>query len=181
VAGADIDRAAIERARQMIPDGEFQAGDMADLSFLPEQFDIIRLDNTLEHVAFPSELLRRARRWLKRTGSLMVYVPHGRSGSIRLFGEYAVNVWPPFHLQLFSRVGLRLVLAESGYDSVRCWGYTPRGIFSSSFVQWWKREGRIGAAAAGTPPARLIEASVWPLLALARHEEELIGVGHASS
>jgi SAM-dependent methyltransferase len=177
VAGVDIDAAAIARAREAMPSGTFRIGDPAEVAFDPESFDVIRLDNTLEHVPDPQGLLAHARPWLRRRGILIAYVPHGRSASIRAMGEHSVNIWPPFHLQLFSRQGLKRVLLRAGYPVARCWGYTPRGILASSIAQWRRGSYRSGAAPVPTAAGRVVESAVWPFLAVTRTHEELIGVG----
>jgi SAM-dependent methyltransferase len=179
VAGIDIDEAAIARARLAMPDGDFRAGDPEDVDFEAHRFDLIRLDNTLEHVPAPETLLARARLWLRDGGRIIIYVPHGRSASIQLFGELAINIWPPYHLQLFSRAGLRRLLENVGFKSVTCWGYTPRGVLGSSFVLWRRCEPRVGAAPGAARTTRWIELMAWPLVTATRRDEELIGVGRA--
>jgi hypothetical protein len=140
---------------------------------------VIRLDNTLEHVPEPRGLLARARLWLRDGGRMIIYVPHGRSASIKLFGELAISIWPPYHLQLFSRSGLRRLLQTVGFKTVSCWGYTPRGILASWWVQWRRCELRVGAAPGAPKSAQWAELAAWPLVAAIRRDEELIGVGRA--
>jgi SAM-dependent methyltransferase len=177
VSGIDLDASAIAKAQQAMPDGEFEVGDPTEADLGMAKFDIVRLDNTLEHVPDPRRLLTKIRPALKPGGRLLVYVPHGRAASIAIFGKYSINVWPPFHLQLFSRDGLRALLVASGFNPVSCWGYTPRGILASSASHWMHREARGGAARRPSALACVVELALWPLLVATRSQEELIGIG----
>lgn len=65
----------------------------------------------------------------------MVYVPHGRSLSMRLMKGNSISSWIPFHLQLFTYKSLRWLLEEAGFTDIKIYGYYPTSWLPLSFVQ----------------------------------------------
>jgi len=67
----------------------------------------------LEHVPNPKEIIRECHRLLRAKEQLLVYVPHGRSLSMRLIKSNSISSWMLFHFQLFARKVLGAVDGRS--------------------------------------------------------------------
>ncbi len=128
VSGIDLNVAGIARAQSLMPDGEWYAGQLETAPpWAP--FEVIRTDNVVEHLPDPLTALSLLRSRLAPGGHLICYVPHGRSLSVRLLGDRSISVWVPYHLQLFSRRGLELLLRRAGFDEIEIGLYSP--------LDWW--------------------------------------------
>jgi SAM-dependent methyltransferase len=84
LAGVEIDPAALEAARQRVPDAELHQAGAEDLPFADESFDCVTCIEVLEHI--PGALRRRAlaemRRVLCPGGRLVLRVPHAGLGTV---------------------------------------------------------------------------------------------------
>lgn len=89
--------------------GLFRAAD-----FPGEDFDVITLDQVIEHTVDPVLLLREAASVLRPDGLLLLSTPNGHSLTARLFGRRWVHCHTPYHLQLFSARSLARAAAEAG-------------------------------------------------------------------
>jgi SAM-dependent methyltransferase len=125
VFGTDVSTRAIDAARRTVPNGVFLEGELEAIDLPPESFDIIRMDNVLEHVPEPEPLLHRCRELLNPQGRLYVYVPHGRSLSVRVLGKYAYSALTPIHLNLFTVSTLRRILSRAGFSCVDIVQFCP--------------------------------------------------------
>jgi 2-polyprenyl-6-hydroxyphenyl methylase/3-demethylubiquinone-9 3-methyltransferase len=119
VVGAEVAQAALERARRAHPglplelvavDGPLPFGDQA--------FDLVWASEVIEHVADTGPWLSEVRRVLAPGGRLLITTPsHGRLrlalGGIEPYSEPLGD-----HLHLYSRVSLRGLLQEFGFDDV---------------------------------------------------------------
>jgi len=150
VAGVDLNRAGIDRARSRLPGAFFHAGPIEALA-PEERFDVIRTDNVLEHIPQPREIIAHLRTRLRPNGRLFAYVPSGESLSVRLFHDRSVSVWVPYHLSLFSREGLGRLFTRAGFSNVSVLPFTP--------PDWWKITARQLVAKPGylSKPATPIE------------------------
>jgi 2-polyprenyl-3-methyl-5-hydroxy-6-metoxy-1,4-benzoquinol methylase len=85
-----------------------------------KKFDLILLDNVLEHVTDPFELLKNISQIISNTGCLIIEVPNDFS----LFQQYLLDnghidrefwVAPPDHLSYFNKNGLISIADDSGW------------------------------------------------------------------
>ncbi len=177
VTGIDLNARAIDYARRILPQGRFYAGSAADIP-QGEMFDVIRIDNVLEHLPSPSQTLCELRRHLRMDGRIFVYVPNAEAPSVRLLKGYSCLSWCPYHLQLFTGRGLKSLFARSGFTEVKVFSFTP--------LSWWELTMQQLVAPPGfalrppKPAERLAALSarplapLWLLLAKLRLGEELI-------
>jgi len=176
VWGVDVGADAIEVCRQVLPEGHFIRSEFDETGLPDAYFDYVRIDNALEHVSNPRATLQECRRVLVPGGTVMVYVPHGRSLSLRMMKGRSISAWIPFHLQLFTRRSLARLLRETGFDEVEIYGHSPLHWLPMSVLQLagWKANGRASRL------LPLLIAACFPvgwLATKAGMAEELVGLG----
>ncbi|MDD5242729.1 MAG: class I SAM-dependent methyltransferase [Syntrophorhabdaceae bacterium] len=174
--GVDVGVDAIRLCKDLLPQGHFFQGALQEADLPDNYFDYIRIDNALEHVPNPKEVIKECRRLLCREGQLMIYVPHGRSLSMRLLKGNSISAWIPFHLQLFTRKSLKQLLSKVGFKDIQIYDYNPPSWLPSSIMQWKYREQ--AAAKYYYPP--WLSFACYPLGYLAAKcglGEELVGIG----
>ncbi len=69
----------------------------------------------------------------------MIYVPHGRSLSMRIMKGNSISAWIPFHLQLFTRKSLGRLLDDAGFNDICIYEYNPPSWLPLSIMQWRNR------------------------------------------
>jgi SAM-dependent methyltransferase len=174
--GVDVGADAIEVCRQVLPKGTFIRSELDQTGLPDSYFHYVRLDNALEHVGEPGATLRECLRVLIPGGTVMIYVPHGRSLSIRAMKGRSISSWIPFHLQLFTRNSLATLLRESGFEVVEIRGYSPLHWLPMSIMQLfgWNANGRarrlLSVLIVACAPMGWLAAKVGMA-------EELIGIG----
>jgi len=176
VWGVDVGVDAIRLCKELLPQSHFVQGELQETGLPDGYFDYIRIDNALEHVQNPKEVIRECRRLLCEGGQLMVYVPHGRSLSMRLMKGNSISAWIPFHLQLFTRKSLKRLLYEAGFDDIRIYEYNPRSWLPLSIMQWKNKK----HATAKYNHSRLQALACYPIgwiVSKVGLAEELIGIG----
>lgn len=181
VWGVDVGIDAVRLCKELLPHGHFFQGELQDTGLPDGHFDYIRIDNALEHVPHPKEVIAKCRRLLRGGGELMIYVPHGRSLSMRLMKGNSISAWIPFHLQLFTRKSLKRLLDEASFTDIQIYGYYPISWLLSSFIQWKNRKQT--TVKKHDYPAWL-SCVFYPIGWLAAKfgmEEELIGIGRLQS
>lgn len=176
VWGVDVGADAIRLCKELLPQGHFFQGELQETSLPDGHFDYIRIDNALEHVPNPKEVIRECHRLLCGGGQFMVYVPHGRSLSMRLMKGNSISAWIPFHLQLFTRKSLKRLLDEAVFKDVRIYEYNSTSWLPLSIMQWKNQK----QAKTKYSHSRLLALACYPIGWLAAKVgmgEELVGVG----
>ena len=136
VWGVDVGADAIRLCKELLPQGHFFQGELQETGLPDGYFDYIRIDNALEHVPNPKEVIRECCRLLCEGGQLMVYAPHGRSLSMRFMKGNSISAWIPFHLQLFTSNSLKWLLNDAGFKDIRIYEYNPTSWLPLSIMQW---------------------------------------------
>ena len=196
VWGVDVGEDSIRICRELLPQGHFIQGELQETGLPDSYFDYIRIDNALEHVPNPKEVIAECHRLLRGGGQLMIYVPHGRSLSMRFMKGNSISAWIPFHLQLFTRKSLRRLLEDAGFNPqvspvpstgatgqaqitpiqpVRIYEYNPTSWLPLSIMQWKNR--RYTTMKLNPPP--WLTLACYPigwLVAKCGIGEELVGI-----
>jgi 2-polyprenyl-3-methyl-5-hydroxy-6-metoxy-1,4-benzoquinol methylase len=116
VVGLDVSRARIARARKLYPEGEFDDRPIEETGVAPASLDLIIMDNVIEHLPEPVEMLRTLRRYLKPQGRIVVITPNMTSGHFRLLGRrWTPELAPHAHIFLFTPASMRVLLANAGF------------------------------------------------------------------
>ncbi|MBU1377184.1 MAG: class I SAM-dependent methyltransferase [Alphaproteobacteria bacterium] len=99
---------------------------------LSEQFDVVMMQSSLEHVLDPDAVLSGLHRILAPGGVVLIRIPIISSYAWRTYGGEWGNLDAPRHVTLWSQSGFEAAAARNGWKVARaaCDGYM-RGITSS--------------------------------------------------
>jgi SAM-dependent methyltransferase len=87
----------------------------AVLRDIPESFDVIMFNHSLEHVPDIQAELSEARTHLASGGFCLVRLPTPSSEAFRTYGESWVQIDPPRHIALPSREGMGILARNAGF------------------------------------------------------------------
>lgn len=89
--------------------------------YTPASFDVVTLDQVIEHVSDPVAVLRGVGQVLKPGGMLVLSTPNADGLGARLFGNRWIHWHTPYHQQFFSVQSMGLALQAAGLvlESVR--------------------------------------------------------------
>ena len=121
--GIDVDSHAVEAARSHGFSAHCGTADSDALR--DESFDVITLNQVIEHVEDPIATLVSLREHLESAGTLFIATPNGDSASLRRTGRTWINWHVPYHQHIFSQDSLRLIAAAAGLTPVRMSTRTP--------------------------------------------------------
>lgn len=136
VSGVDFSNTGIDRNNpELVP--YVRTGDaVKDIELQiknKSKFNLINLDNVLEHVTDPIKLLENLSKILSNNGLIRIEVPNDNSKLQELLNSYgSLNyewVHPPDHLSYFNFDNLRLVLEATGYKVVNMLADFPIELF----------------------------------------------------
>ncbi|MCR9219918.1 MAG: class I SAM-dependent methyltransferase [Alphaproteobacteria bacterium] len=142
LVGVDFSNDAVSRARAKdleVIEGRIEALPEASL----EQVGVFVMNQLIEHVEDPGEVLRSCARMLRPGGVLIMETPNHTAWDARMFRRRYWGGWhAPRHWNIFSAQSLGALAEKSGLEVVSA-GYTlnPFGWLHS--VQYWMRE-RLG-------------------------------------
>lgn len=129
--GYDIDREAVEAARQAV-EGDVEVGTIHDIED-GAAFDAVVMFHVLEHVDDPLATLLRARALLRPGGVLSIATPNATSWLHHLYGSRWRGLEPPRHFQVFTEPGLRHLLGRAGFVEMEIFT-TARNAGSLAFA-----------------------------------------------
>jgi 2-polyprenyl-3-methyl-5-hydroxy-6-metoxy-1,4-benzoquinol methylase len=112
-AGLDIDLDLLSHVHCSYGLDVHQA-EASQLPFGDEQFDVVHLAHTIEHLADPLAVLREVRRVLKPAGCVLLSTPNVESLGRRVLQEYWSAFAAPLHLVLFTPQSLRWAVECAG-------------------------------------------------------------------
>ena len=133
VLGLDFSSFSLEKFHPALRE-RLRTGDLYEevqnLVATDQQFDVLWLDNVLEHVLEPADLLRQCRALIKPDGVLVVDVPNDFSALQQHLldsGQIDRPFWIvlPDHLSYFNPTGLRNLAAATGWHTTKIIGDQP--------------------------------------------------------
>ena len=93
-------------------------GGATELDYPPESFDVVYVNQVLEHTFSPRVTLRSVHEVLRPGGALVLAVPNYGSLQMRMLGRYSSALDPPRHLYQFERGTLQRYLDETGFHKI---------------------------------------------------------------
>ncbi|MFN6495909.1 MAG: class I SAM-dependent methyltransferase [Nostoc sp. DedQUE01] len=126
VIGVENSTSGILLARQNIPECKFIEASIYNLpdAELEKGFDIVIAAEVIEHLFYPRELLRSAKKCLKPKGHIILTTPfHGywKNLAMALFGKMEQHLnplWDGGHIKFFSVATLTNLLEEEGFTDI---------------------------------------------------------------
>jgi SAM-dependent methyltransferase len=97
IYGLDYSKSAVRRARKLVPKGKFIKGDIYNLPYPSDFFDMVFCIQTLEHLTNPKKVLTEMDRICKPDGMILISVPNGEIDNY----EGHVNFWDESALRGF--------------------------------------------------------------------------------
>jgi 2-polyprenyl-3-methyl-5-hydroxy-6-metoxy-1,4-benzoquinol methylase len=80
--------------------------------------DLITLNDLIEHVFSPKDLLQRCYEVLKPNGFISIATPNGQGFDFVILKDRAVNITPPEHLNYFNPESIKILLESTGYNVI---------------------------------------------------------------
>lgn len=90
--------------------------DSLDTALSQQQFDVILMSHSLEHVHSPTQALANLHPLLRPAGHLIIEVPNLESLLTYWFGELGLAFDTPRHLYMYSPETLRKLLEKTGFE-----------------------------------------------------------------
>lgn len=114
VRGVDVSEYATGIAREYYSLDIF-TGELAEAAYPDEQFDVVVMDDLIEHVADPLALVQESHRILKPGGLLTLNTPNRAGWWHRLMGRRWFHYRQSEHTHFFSPAVIRELLDRHGY------------------------------------------------------------------
>ncbi|HKP57569.1 MAG TPA: class I SAM-dependent methyltransferase [Polyangiales bacterium] len=124
--------AAYVRDRLQMP---VHAGTLQQANFKDGSFDVVSMNEYLEHEPNPREVLREARRITAKGGHLCLEIPHPDGLPARVFGARWSQIDAPRHLLHFSEKTLREMLRRSGFELIHTETFSIPYVIGFSVLQ----------------------------------------------
>lgn len=99
--------------------------EMNELDIPQKHFDHILILDVIEHLVSPEKILKLMRKYLKKTGSVIISVPNVAHASIRLMllrGEFNysnLGIMDKTHVHFYTRETLKKLLINMGYKIIK--------------------------------------------------------------
>ncbi len=108
-------------AKGIIPDflkSRVYEGNLEDIDFSANSFDIITMLQSLEHMHNLDKLMQSIRRILKPDGVLYISIPNAHFFEFSLFGPYCFHLDVPRHLYFFNKKTLKQFLFKNSFRRI---------------------------------------------------------------
>jgi 2-polyprenyl-3-methyl-5-hydroxy-6-metoxy-1,4-benzoquinol methylase len=104
-------------------------GALDEIDIAADQFDIITMWHSLEHMPYPDQAIIKATKWLKKGGILVVDVPNHESTDAIKYGLQWTGWDLPYHLSHFTSATLASMLENNGFTIIK------RKNYHSEFIK----------------------------------------------
>ncbi len=139
VRGLDFNAKAVEKAQSR--GLEVHQGELETASLPEKHFDMIVMENFIEHVYDPIGSFALCHRLLKDAGYLVGETPNTNAWDFRLFGKHWGGYHAPRHLHVFNIQNLILLGEKTGFAAVRIANLLQPAHWALS-VQNWLQQSR---------------------------------------
>ena len=114
VRGVEADAHAVASARRAglpVDHGVFDPA-----IYEPASFDVVTLDQVIEHLVEPATVMHGIHHVLRRGGALILTTPNAAGAIARIAGDRWIHWHAPYHLQFFSRRSLAHLAERAGFQ-----------------------------------------------------------------
>lgn len=120
-------------------------GDLRAAALADDSYDVVTMNQVMEHVFDPRGTLSECLRILKPGGKLIMTTPNVNSVGAREFGPYWRGWEPPRHLHLFSVEALKRLAVQCGFEVVdaRSYSWDAAGVYRVSKTNAMKATGKV--------------------------------------
>ena len=84
-----------------------------------KEFDIILLNNVIEHFLDPVAVIKNCYSKLKPGGQLILFTPNTRAMEFKIFGKYWAGLHVPRHIHLFNKHNLEIMAHHCQFSSIK--------------------------------------------------------------
>ena len=127
VVGVEESASGVKVASQSYPDCHFIGASISALPYaeLENSFDVVLSTEVIEHLLYPRDLLRDAKKCLKPNGCLILTTPyHGYIKNLAIAASGKMDkhfnpLWDVGHVKFFSVATLTTLLESSGYRNIQ--------------------------------------------------------------
>jgi SAM-dependent methyltransferase len=102
-----------------------QIGPLEECDFGGAKFDLVSLNQVIEHIPDPGRLLMKLRDSVRREGVVVLSFPNVGSLYRRLFGRRWINWHVPYHIYHFSRESFTRLCERGGWTVMKYKTVTP--------------------------------------------------------
>lgn len=139
VVGIEDSISGVAAATKSFPECKFINASIYDLPYseLGGEFDVVISAEVIEHLIYPRELIKSAKRCLKPNGRVILTTPyHGYIKNLVLaltgkMDQHFTVLWDGGHIKFFSVKTLSQLLMEGGFTDLQF-------NFSGRFIYLWK-------------------------------------------
>ncbi len=121
--GVDISEASVKMAKQKNDGIEYRQGDITQLDFPENTFDVVVFSGVLHHFGDFSSCLKEGYRILKKGGCLLSYDPHKYNPAMWLYRDESSplcsKIGKTDNEQLLSKKQMQRELMQVGFDDVK--------------------------------------------------------------
>lgn len=133
VTGVEFSEHAVMEAKKF--GLRLKRGDFLDYKFPNNYFDVVTLNNVLEHLYKPKETLKGVSKTIRKDGILVVTVPNIESIGEAIFKKDWHAIQPPRHLYQFTPYTLSEMVKEAGFKDINIyhnyWDHNYYSLFES--------------------------------------------------
>ena len=115
--GIDINRSAVIYAKKKGLNVFSSAIEHAKLK--KSYFDVIMMNDVVEHLENPVEVLEKIKAWLKKDGILFIATPNIGSMIAKISGKNWLHVKPDEHIYYFSKKTISMLLGKAGFSTAK--------------------------------------------------------------
>ncbi len=151
VVGCDICESAVKKARERFG-VDAQSLDFVNSPMEANQFDVVCMWDTIEHLGAPEEFVRKAAHMLKSGGTLALSTGDIGSLNARIRGKNWRLISPPHHIHYFCASSVRALLERNGF-------HPPKVRYDA----FWRSLGSSCRLALGNPRTGMLK-TVYDLL-----------------
>ena len=84
-------------------------------NYQSNSFDFVTMDQVLEHIYDPIPFLKDVLKVLNSKGELIITVPNVNGLCRYIFGKYWIHWHPPYHVRLYSKKSVSILLKQAGF------------------------------------------------------------------